>query len=303
MSNEVSTRNAFALTTFEQVESFAEKVATSGMLGPCTKAQAFVITEHCAKKGLSVLEFKQRFHTTKDGNVMIRADYLQARFQELGGKIRWIETTDKIAKAAFTYGANVDFVQEYTWEMAKRAGLTNKEVYKAHPEDLLRKNLVAKTINAICPEAKGGYYVAEEMPDEPAPAPRGEPVPVDVEVNYVTDIPSEVHEPEVIGEPEPAETADEPPKKTRKKKEPAKSEPAPVEEAEEVTPFDVKDRSGECDPNFYSICPTQYRKRDGVPFVEFPTEHLKAFLQAKHPDIEEGHRKFVNELLKTKTGE
>ena len=277
--NEVST-GGFALTTFEQVEAFAEKVATSGMLGPCTKAQAFVITEHCAKKGLSVLEFKQRYHTTKEGNVLIRTDHLQSNFQAMGGTIRWIETTDKIATAAFTYGANVDWEQSYTWEQAKRAGLTNKEAYKAHPEDLLRKNLVAKVVNAICPAAKEGCYTEAEMPDgmdgNDRSVPRGEPVAVDVDVNYTkeTDTPSREHVPDDVEDAEEVPDTD----------------PSPFDKDENAAPVD------------FSVCPMSYRKQDKVPFADIPVDHLEKLMAAKHPMMEPGHYEFVTKLIASKEG-
>lgn len=56
----------------------------------------------------------------------------------------------------------------WTFEQAKKAGLTNKDNWKNYPRAMLRARTIAEGVRAVYPAAIGGMMIAEEAADSPA---------------------------------------------------------------------------------------------------------------------------------------
>ena len=55
----------------------------------------------------------------------------------------------------------------WTFDQAKKAGLTNKDNWKNYPRAMLRARCIAEGVRAVYPAALGGMLVAEEAMDLP----------------------------------------------------------------------------------------------------------------------------------------
>lgn len=83
----------------------------------------------------------------------------------------------------FEGGRRVVGLSEFTWEDAKRAGLTSKDNWKNHPKAMLMARAVSQGVRAYCPDVTmGGVYVEGEIEEDDRapiqlPPQRAEPSP------------------------------------------------------------------------------------------------------------------------------
>lgn len=300
MSNELTTRSAMPIASASEMYKMAEQAAQSGLLGPCTPPKAFVIVQHCATTGESLLEFKMKYHVTDTGQVTMRADRMAAEFQRLGGEIEWIRFDAEEARAKFYYKRNQGLEMAYTIADAKAAGLADDEkpkgVWQANRPDMLRARLVSKAIRMICPEVNSGVYAPEELsadgqgsgePGAAGSAPKGEPRKVSADaakaaVERVVDVVDAEAVDVVGGACEPTESAPSPFTKVSK----------PDDGTHPVTGFD------------YSVCPKP-GKLHGVKWADMPLDVLEIAKGMKDSTMEPEHYAAINAAIEKKqqTGE
>ena len=95
---------------------------------------------------------------------------------------RVIENTATVCRIQFTANGQPLAVSEFTIEMAKRAGLAEKSIWKKYPEAMLFSRALTAGMRTHCPDALGGHpaYTPEELGGaevvpvtvtEPEPAP------------------------------------------------------------------------------------------------------------------------------------
>ena len=145
----------------------------------------------------------------------------------------------------------------YTWEDAKRAGLTSKDTYQKYPKDMLYWKAAGRVAKRQWADVLKGIAIRENMDEM-------EPVEVDQVRVYPTDSPAPEKpkdepkpepkpEPKKPGRPPKAEKAPEPQPEPEK---PAQSQPeapaAPVEE-ELAGPEDAKGEEAEAKPVLRAI--------------------------------------------------
>lgn len=306
MTTELATRSAMPIASASDMYKMAEQAAQSGLLGPCTPPKAFVIVQHCATTGESLLEFKMKYHVTDTGQVTMRADRMAAEFQRLGGEIEWIRFDAEEARAKFYYKRNQGLEMAYTIADAKAAGLADdgkpKGVWQANRPDMLRARLVSKAIRMICPEVNSGVYAPEELSadgqdtGDAGAATKGEPRKVSAEaakvaVDRVVDtVDAEaVDVVDVVGEP--AESAPSPFTKVSK---PTADKPsAPAAGTTTATGFD------------FSVCPKP-GKLHGVAWTDMPLDVLEIAKGMKDASMEPEHYAAIHaaiEAKKQQTGE
>jgi hypothetical protein len=99
-----------------------------------------------------------------------------------------LENTATTCRIQFTANGKPMGVSEFTIEMARRAGLADKSIWKKYPESMLFSRALTAGIRTHCPDALGGHtaYTPEELGGgdvvpvtvveaPPAPAPAAEP--------------------------------------------------------------------------------------------------------------------------------
>lgn len=176
-STALAESSALPINSVGDITTIGKAVATSGMFGSCTEGKGMVIAAICHQENMSLLDFKLSYHVTDTGDVSMRSDRMLAEFQKRGGVCKWIEFSDKEARAEWTYRENENLEIGYSMKDAKAAGLTDKANWKKHPAEMLRARLISKAVRMLCPEAIAGVYTPEEI-EEFAPAIDAEPTPI-----------------------------------------------------------------------------------------------------------------------------
>jgi hypothetical protein len=113
-----------------------------------------------------------------------KATTILARFQDAGGTIEWVETSDKKAIAKFTHPRGGTITIEWTIERAKQAGLLKNDIWAKFPAQMLRARCIPEGIRAIYPAVLSGMYTSDEVADfsEPTKTVHDEAVYFDIEV-------------------------------------------------------------------------------------------------------------------------
>ena len=165
-----------ALIPFQDVQGMAQAIAKSGLFGMKTADQALALMLVAQAEGQHPATITQDYDIIQ-GRAARKTHSVLARFQQMGGTVEWHELSDVIADATFAHKSGGKLRIEWTFEQAKKAGLTAKDNWKNYPRAMLRARCIAEGIRAVYPAALGGMMVSEEAQDLPPAA--GEPKQVD----------------------------------------------------------------------------------------------------------------------------
>jgi hypothetical protein len=147
-----------------QIREIAGAIAQSGLFGIKTEQQAYALMLIADAEGLHPASVAQDYDVIQ-GRPARKTHSVLARFQSAGGSIDWITLTEQEAKAEFTHPRGGAVVISWTFDMAKRAGLTGKDNWKNYPRAMLRARCIAEGVRACYPAAIGGALLVEEAQD------------------------------------------------------------------------------------------------------------------------------------------
>lgn len=160
-----------ALQVCEQLPKLTqigESLAKSGILGSITASTGTMVALTCAQEGISLVQFKAKYHVMEDGNLSVKSRYLHAEFKRLGGKMHFNEMSDKVCDITFSYDGEeirnrvtLDQFRANGVALAKDGKL--KKNWRTYPADMLFARCCASAIRKLCPQADGGLYVQEEL--------------------------------------------------------------------------------------------------------------------------------------------
>lgn len=153
------------IVPFNEMQSMALSVAKSGMFGLKNPEQAVTLMLIAQAEGIHPIQAIQQYSII-NGLPALKTTEMVARYMRSGGKIVWMETSAKVAKAKFIYDGN-ELVYEYTIEDAKLAGLTNKDNWRRMPKEMLRARCSSAGIRMSNPTCLNNFYSVEEMQDTP----------------------------------------------------------------------------------------------------------------------------------------
>lgn len=165
-----------AIIPFQDVQGMAQAIAKSGLFGMKTADQALALMLVAQAEGQHPATITQDYDIIQ-GRAARKTHSVLARFQQMGGTVEWHELSDVIADATFAHKSGGKLRIEWTFEQAKKAGLTAKDNWKNYPRAMLRARCIAEGIRAVYPAALGGMMVSEEAQDLPPAA--GEPKQID----------------------------------------------------------------------------------------------------------------------------
>lgn len=151
------------LVPFQQMEKMAVSVANSKLFGCKSKDEAIALFLLAQAEGVHVMTAVRDFCIIQ-GRPAMKAEAMVARFQAAGGRIQWHVLSDTKAEASFSHPtASPDPVRiEWSIERAQRAGLANRDVWKAYPRAMLRSRVVSEGIRTVMPGVLSGAYTSEE---------------------------------------------------------------------------------------------------------------------------------------------
>ena len=152
---------------FQDVQGMAQAIAKSGLFGMKTPEQALALMLVAQAEGQHPATVTQDYDIIQ-GRAARKTHSVLARFQQMGGSVEWHELSDTVADASFSHKSGGTLRIQWTFDQAKRAGLTNKDNWRNYPRAMLRARCIAEGIRAVYPAALGGMMVSEEAQDLPA---------------------------------------------------------------------------------------------------------------------------------------
>ena len=166
-----------------KLTQIGESLAKSGMLGAITASTGTMVALTCAQEGISLVQFKAKYHVMEDGNLSIKSRYLHSEFKRLGGKMHFNEMSDTVCDITFSYDGE-EIRNRVTLDQFKANGVAMakdgklKKNWRTFPADMLFARCCASAIRKLCPEADGGLYVQEELDTRGDDVPDRAPDPI-----------------------------------------------------------------------------------------------------------------------------
>ena len=169
---------------FQDVQGMASAIAKSGLFGMKTPDQALALMLVAQAEGQHPATITQDYDIIQ-GRAARKTHSVLARFQQMGGSVEWHELSDLKAEATFAHKSGGKLRIEWTFDQAKKAGLTNKDNWKNYPRAMLRARCIAEGIRAVYPAALGGMMVSEEAQDMPVESKPAEQKTIDPQTGEI----------------------------------------------------------------------------------------------------------------------
>jgi hypothetical protein len=152
------------IVPFQELESMASYIVRSRLFGAKDESQAMSLMLIAQAEGCHPMTAVQDFDIVQ-GRPARKTHSILARFQAAGGSVDWDEITPTRACGTFSHKQGGKLRVEWTFEQAKKAGLTGKDNWKNYPQAMLRARCIAEGVRAVYPGAIGGMLTVEEAQD------------------------------------------------------------------------------------------------------------------------------------------
>ena len=159
-----------ALVPITEIREMAEVAAKSKMFGFKSPDEAMAIMLLCQAENLHPAIAMRDFHVIQ-GRVALKSDAMLARFQQAGGSVKWEEYTDERVSGTFSHPAGGSVTVTWTFEMAKKIGLTGKDNWRNYARAMLRARCVSEGVRTVYPGCVVGVYTPEEVETFKTPSP------------------------------------------------------------------------------------------------------------------------------------
>lgn len=163
MSNDLA---IYANGTESTLKVLGKSFAESGMFGCTNEAQGVMLALQCMSERKPPLELAKTYHLI-GGKLSMKADTMLAKFQQMGGRVKWLRFDDQEARANWRYQDN-DLELSYSLKDAERAGLWPAKAgsnWAKFTRNMLRARLISEAIRMLAPEVNFGAYTPEEVAD------------------------------------------------------------------------------------------------------------------------------------------
>ena len=173
-----------AIVPYNDQERMAQAIAKSQLFGLKNADQVLALMAVAQAEGRHPGSVARDYHIIQ-GRPALRADAMLARFQQAGGSVRWIKYADDEVKAEFSHPQGGNLTLSWTFDQAKRIGLTGKDNWRNYPRAMLRARVISEGIRTVYPGVLTGEYTPEEVMDfTPDPM---EKITVEVDEGEYTD--------------------------------------------------------------------------------------------------------------------
>jgi len=159
-----------ALVPITEIREMAEVAAKSKMFGFKSPDEAMAIMLLCQAENLHPAIAMRDFHVIQ-GRPALKADAMLARFQQAGGAVKWEEYTDERVSGTFSHPNGGSVTVTWTFEMAKKIGLTGKDNWRNYARAMLRARCVSEGVRTVYPGCVVGVYTPEEVETFKTPSP------------------------------------------------------------------------------------------------------------------------------------
>lgn len=177
----VDTTRAFEPGGIEEGHRLASLLVKSGLLPDTvrTPEAAFAIIATGRELGLTAMQSLRSIHVIK-GKTILSADLVAALVKsrrDVCMYFQLVESTPDIARyKTHRVGEPEPTSMAFTFEDAKRAGVTGNDNWRKYPAAMLRARCITALARAVYPDLAMGVYDADEFSEAPAPLPH--PVPL-----------------------------------------------------------------------------------------------------------------------------
>lgn len=162
--------------TYEQIRDMAISFASSNMFGVKTPEQALSLLMMAEAEGMHPARALQEYHIIS-GKPTLKSEAMLARFQQAGGRIKWVEHTNERVCAIFTHDSSGDLEIEWDMVRAGEAGIKSA-MFKKYPRQMLRARVISEGVRASYPACIVGFYTPEEVQEfAPQQSPLGRDLP------------------------------------------------------------------------------------------------------------------------------
>jgi hypothetical protein len=156
-----------ALIPFNDLQQMGMALAKSGLFGMKSPEQAIALMLVAQAEGQHPATIAQDYDIIQ-GKATRKTHSVMARFQAAGGSVNWHSLTAEIADATFSHPQGGSLRMVWTFEQARKAGLTNKDNWKNYPRAMLRARCISEGVRTVFPGIAQGMYTVEEVGDMPA---------------------------------------------------------------------------------------------------------------------------------------
>lgn len=152
--------------TFEEMKEMAKIFYKAGACNGASEDQIFMLMAVTQAKGISAALVAERYGCIKgknmpEGRPFLKTAAIQSDFYAAGGKITWIERSDKAAEANFFHSLGGSVNVRWTLDDMRRIGRKDTELWQKFPRSMLSARVIAEGIKAVYP-ALCGFVLDEE---------------------------------------------------------------------------------------------------------------------------------------------
>jgi hypothetical protein len=148
----------------DQVRVMAKSASASKLFSAKAEEQVFTLMLIAQAENIHPMKALMAYDIIQ-GQPALKASEALARFMDCGGKIKWIKSDEKSAKAEFTHASSGTFEYEYTVQDATEAGLINKDNWKKNLKAMLRARCTSAGIRMSYPRCLNNMYLSDEVAD------------------------------------------------------------------------------------------------------------------------------------------
>jgi hypothetical protein len=159
-----------ALVPINEIREMAEVASKSKMFGFKSTEEAMAIMLLCQAENMHPAIAMRDFHVIQ-GRPALKADAMLGRFQQAGGSVKWEEYTDERVAGTFSHPNGGSVTVVWTFEMAKKIGLTGKDNWRNYARAMLRARCVSEGVRTVYPSCVVGVYTPEEVETFKTPSP------------------------------------------------------------------------------------------------------------------------------------
>lgn len=188
--------------SIEVIERMATLGSRSGLFGIKSPEQAAALMLIAQAEGISPALALRDYHVI-NGRPTLKADAILARFQQAGGKVKWVRLTDTEATAVFSHPAGGEVEISWTMEMAKKAQLLGNQTWQKYSRAMLRSRCISEGVRSVYPGVVCGVYTPEEVESIDVSVRTSEPAVriSEASVRHSEPVVTEVVEAEIVEEP------------------------------------------------------------------------------------------------------
>lgn len=160
-----------AVVAFDELWGMAEAVSKSKLFAVKSTEEAVTLMMLAQAEGVHPIQAMRMYHVINNRPSM-RADAMQAKFQQRGGRIKWLKRTDDCVTAEFSHPELQPDPITITWDndRVKKAQLM-KDNHLKFPLQMKASRVISEGVGAIMPEVKMGLYTPEEVEGMQEPTP------------------------------------------------------------------------------------------------------------------------------------